>query len=251
MTPRTEPMQPERPAMSEAGRLSNVFLDPKPAFADIAERPKAWVPLLLLIAFSCAFMFAYTQRIGFERMFQQQMERNPQMQNLSAEQRARTAEMYAKIAAVMDKAGVIIPVITMPLYVLLVAGVMALIFNVFMGAQLAFKQLFAITAYGFLPGLLSSVAAIAVMLLKNPDDFSLENPVGFNIGAYLDPQTTSKAVMSIASSIDLFTFWTLVLLAIGVSVAARRISFGKALTGIGAPWVLWVLVKTGLAALRG
>ncbi len=44
MTPETE----TRP-MSEAGRLTNVFMDPKAAFADIAARPRPWVPLIIFI----------------------------------------------------------------------------------------------------------------------------------------------------------------------------------------------------------
>jgi hypothetical protein len=251
MTPETGQALPEQPKMSEAGRILNVFLEPRAAFADIAERPRAWVALALLIVMGCAFMAVYAQRIGWGRMFEQQLERNPQVQNMSAEQRAKAAEMNAKIASVMDKAGVVMPVVTVPLIVLLVAGVLALIFKVFMSAELSFKQLFGIAAYGSLPDLLNQAAAIAVAFLKNPDEFNLENPVAFNVGAFLDPQSTSKAVMSLASSIDVFTFWKIALLAVGISVAARKISIGKAVMGLAIPWVLWVLVKTGLAALRG
>jgi hypothetical protein len=36
----------------------------------------------------------------------------------------------------------------------------------------------------------------------------------FLIGAYLDSQSTSKAIYSLAGSMDLFTFWRIALLAI-------------------------------------
>ena len=38
------------------------------------------------------------------------------------------------------------------------------------------------------------------------------------------------------------------LLAIGVSAAARKISFGKALAGIAIPWMVIVGLKTAAAA---
>ncbi len=237
--------------MSELSRISNVFFEPKAAFADIAARPRPWIVLVLLIIMGCATATVIAQRIGWSRIMQQQMERNPQIQNMSAEQRAKAEEMSGKVSSVLEKVGMVAPVVTVPIMVLLVAAILALVFKVFMSAELNFTQLFGISAYGLLPDILNQAAIIAVVFLKNPDDINIENPVAFNVGAFLDPQATSKALMSMASSIDLFTFWKIALLAIGVSVAARKLPVGKAVMGVATPWVLWVLAKSGLAALRG
>ncbi|HWQ53864.1 MAG TPA: YIP1 family protein [Bryobacteraceae bacterium] len=240
----------ERP-MSEAGRIMNVYLEPKAAFADIAARPRPWVPLVLLIVFSVAYLSVFSSRVGWGRVMEQQMERNPQIQNMSAEQRAKAQEGIAKASSVMGYVVPVSPIVTIPLFTLVVAGVFVVVFRVMMGADLTFKQLFAITAYAWLPDLIYQAAATAVVLLKNPDEFNMENPLAFNVGAYLDPQATSKAVMSIASSIDLFSFWKIGLLAVGIAVAARKISFTTALIGVTIPWAVWVVAKTGLAVLRG
>lgn len=249
MTPQAAPA-PER-RMSEAGRLINIFLEPKAAFADVAARPRPWAPLILLILFSIAYLAAFSGHVGWDRMMEQQMERNPQLQNMSAEQRAKATEMNARIASTMGYFIPASPIVTMPVYLLVVAGAMALVFKVMMSADLTFKQLYGIASYAFLPDLLYSAAAIGVMFLKSPDEFNMENPLAFNIGAFLDPDSTSKAVMSLTTSIDLFSFWKLGLLAVGIAVAARRISFGTAMVGVTIPWLLWVLVKTGMAVLRG
>jgi hypothetical protein len=50
-------------------------------------------------------------------------------------------------------------------------------------------------------------SAQSVLFLVPPDNYDIQNPVAFNIGAYLDPQSTPKAIYSLASSMDLFTFW--------------------------------------------
>ena len=36
------------PQMSEAGRIAGIFFSPGKAFADIARRPRWWVPVLLI-----------------------------------------------------------------------------------------------------------------------------------------------------------------------------------------------------------
>lgn len=241
---------PER-RMGEAGRLVNVFLEPRTAFADIAARPRFWVPLVLLIIFAVGSLSTFSYHVGWGRVMEQQMERNPQVQNMSAEQRAKMEETQARMASVMGYLVPASPIVAVPFVILVISAVFALVFRVLLAADVSFRQLFAVTTYASLPDLIVSAATIAVVLLKNPDEFNLENPLAFNVGAYLDPDTTSKALMSIASSIDLFSFWKLGLLATGIAVAARKLSFSTALAGVTIPWLLWVLVKTGLAALRG
>lgn len=237
--------------MGEAGRVINVFLDPRAAFPDIAARPRFWVPVVLLIIFSVAYLSTFSYYVGWDRVLQQQMESNPQLQNMSADQRARMEETQARMASVMNSVVPASPILIIPVTLLVVAGVFAFVFRVLLATDVTFRQLFAVTSYGFLPDLVMCLASIAVVLLKDPDQVNPENLLAFNIGAYLDPESTSKALLSIATSIDLFTFWKLGLLAMGIAVAARKLAFSTALAGVSIPWLIWVLLKTGLAALRG
>jgi hypothetical protein len=133
---------------------------------------------------------------------------------------------------------------------LAIAGVLLLVCKM-MGASLGFKQMFAIASYAMLPGLISSILTIIVIFIKNPEDFNLQNPLAFNLGAFLEPPpNSSKALYSLATSIDLFSFWTILLLAVGISVAARKFPFSKALVAVVMSWVLLVLVKAGWAGLN-
>jgi len=129
------------------------------------------------------------------------------------------------------------------------AGVLLMVCKM-MGASVGFKQMFGIASYAMLPGLISSILTVIVIFIKNPDDFNLQNPLAFNLGAFLEPPpNSSKALYSMATSIDLFSFWTILLLAVGISVAARKFSFSKALMAVVVPWVVLVLVKVGWAAM--
>jgi hypothetical protein len=89
------------------------------------------------------------------------------------------------------------------------------------------------------------------MYLKNPEEFNVNNPLAFNPGAFLDPMTTSKFVYSVATSLNLFTIWTMVLIAIGVVAAGRKVSFGGALAGVMIPWAVWVLGSAGVKSMFG
>ena len=234
--------------MSEVSRISGVFLEPSKAFADIAERPRWIVPLVLLIAAGLAYMFAFSQHVGWERFMRQTIENSPRTAQLSAEQRERVISAQARIAPVFGYAAVIAGT---PVYMLVSAGVLLLIFNSLYSAELRFKQVFAVMCYAGLTGLVFTMLAIAVMFLKNPDDFNLRNPLVFNPGAFMDPNGPAKFLYALASSLDLFTLWTILLVAAGLSAAGRKLTYGRALTGVLLPWAAWVLLKSASAGLFG
>jgi hypothetical protein len=97
-----------------------------------------------------------------------------------------------------------------------------------------------------------TLLATAVMFMKPPEDFNLQNPLVFNPAAFMDQATTSKFLYSLASSFDLFRLWTLVLIAIGLKAAGgRQVSMGGAVTAVFLPWAIWVLGSASLAGVFG
>jgi len=48
--------------------MSGVFFEPAKTFADVAERPGFWVPLILILVFSLGYMVLFGQHVGWERM---------------------------------------------------------------------------------------------------------------------------------------------------------------------------------------
>ncbi|MFQ5777394.1 MAG: Yip1 family protein [Terriglobia bacterium] len=237
----TEEMGAPKP-MSEIDRLIGVLFDPKPAFADVAARPRWWVPLILLGVLALGFTYAYTQRVGWERFMRQQLESSPQVQQMSAEQREQMIQQQTRFAPVV---GYVFGVLGWPFITLVSAGAFLLVFNVMLGTRLSFRAIYGVTCYGMLPHFLAGVLAVVVMFLKDPADFDLENPLATNIGAFLDPNTVPRWLISLGSSIDVFTIWSLVLLATGLSVAARKLAWSKAFTWVVAVWGFWLVVKTG------
>jgi len=84
-----------------------------------------------------------------------------------------------------------------------------------------------------------------VLFLKNPDEVNVQNALAFNPGAFMDPATSSKFLYSLATSLDLFSFWTILLMATGLKAAAgKKLSFGGALFAVVFPWAVYVLGKS-------
>ncbi len=233
--------------MSEAGRLTGVFFEPKKAFADIGARPTWIVPMLMVIVAALAYTYLCGQHVGWERIVRKSMENNARVQSLTPEQREQAVARGAQFGAVI---GYVASVAGTPLTIALFAAVLLLTSRI-MGGQLTYGQLFAINSYAGLTGLVFVILSIVVLFLKPPDDFDIQNPLFFNIGSFLDPASTPKALYALAGSIDLFSFWRIALLAIGLSAAARTFPFGKALAAVVMPWALLVAAKVGWAAAFG
>jgi hypothetical protein len=244
-------IQPQ--SMGEIGRLTGIIWEPKPVFEDLAARPRWWAPIILLTILSIVFVTTFSRRVGIDTFARQQLDKqfqtNPQMAQLTAEQRDRTMSLTLAITKYSMFGGAVVGI---ALSTLLTAAIMLALMNWLGGAGLKFKQVFSVTAYSFVPSGISSVLTLVVMLLKNPEDFDLQHPLPTNLGAFLSTQTTPKWLLGLAGSFDLFTIWVMLLLALGFSVVAKRLSFGKSLTLILIPWALFVLIfKVALAGLSG
>jgi hypothetical protein len=234
--------------MSEFARLTGVLWEPGGAFRDIAAHPRWWPPLAIIIVLSLVFVNTFSQRVGYERFYRGLAETNSRMQSMDPAAREQTVNVQVKIAPYAFNA---IGVIGTPVTALIVAAMFFLIFKTFLGAEVSFRQVYAVCCYSFVPLIFSSIMALAVMLLKDPDQFDLQNPTPTNIGAFLDALSTPKWLYSLATSVDAFTLWVLALLATGLSAAARRISWATSMTWVAGSWALWVVIKMGWAAAFG
>jgi hypothetical protein len=247
MTPEMLPEEePQAKGLGEASRLTGVFFEPAKTFADVAARPGFWAPLILIIVVSLVYMVLFGQHVGWERMAKQQLATSSRAAQMTQEQRDTQVQMTVKFAPVMTYVGILV---FLPVFWLIWAAILLGIVKGMMSAQVRLKQVFAIIAYSSVPGVIMALLAIAVMFMKPPDDFNLQNPLVFNPGAFMDPLTSSKFLYSLATSLDLFRLWTLVLIAIGLKAAGgKQLSMGGAATAVFLPWAIWTF---GAAALAG
>lgn len=234
--------------MSEIGRIFGVFFSPGKTFADVAARPRWYIPMILLTVLSICFVYVLLQHIGMEQIVRQGIEQSSRTQNMTAEQRDQAIAMGVKFGSISTWIGASLG---SAISIVIVAAVLMLVVNGMFGAKLSFGQMMGITGYSFLTGLITVPLTILVMYLKPAEDFNMRNPLAFNLGAFLTSDGIPKWLTALGTSIDVFTFWTMALLAIGISVASKRLSWGKAFTAVLIPWILMVLVKTGWVAAFG
>jgi hypothetical protein len=234
----------EQPHLSEGGRLVGVFFSPGRAFADIARRPHWWIPVILIALIGTVYLNLFTQRVGWESVIRPAIEQLPNAQSMTAPQREQLITSAARLYKYLGYGGSAVGTL---FYVFIIAVLLMFLFDTMMSAGIGLKRMMAIVAYGFLPMVLQTLLSMVVLFLKDPDEFNLRNPLMFNVGAFLSPDS-SAALRALGSSIDLFSLWIIVLLAIGVSSTARKMSFGKAFVTVPLPWVLFVCLKTAAAA---
>ena len=245
MTPENSPaVEPAPAGMGEFSRITGVFFDPKKTFEDIAKRPTWIVPLVLIMIAVLAVSMTMMQHIGAERIVRHGMEASSRAQQMTPEQREQAVAMGVKFASIM---GYVFIVIVPVIYVIMAAVLLGMASGI-LSAGIRFKQVFAVVCYASLTGVIQSILTIVVIFLKNPDDFNMQNPLAFNVGAFMDPNTASKFMYSLASSLDLFVLWTILLIATGLKAAAgKKLTFTGALVAVLLPWAVVVLGKAALA----
>lgn len=228
--------------MTEPARLFGVFYEPGKVFADVAEKPRWIAPILVSILVGLAMVYAISSHIGWEPTIRQTIANNPRTADLPADQKEKAIATGAKFASIAGWVGALLGA---PLSVLIIAGVLTGLFNGLLGTDLKFAQTFAVTAYALLVRSLLAGLLILLVFLKPPEEFNIQvSP--FSPAAYMNRLENPKWLMSLAGSLDLFTIWSIVLLAIGFSVAAKKLSFSKSLTAIAIPWLIWVVAMMAL-----
>ncbi len=238
------------PALSPGGRIAAAFVSPTALFEDITRSTSWWPAFLLLTLVSVLFSLTVQKQVGWTRAYEtilrqtpKQEERFAQMQPAQAAQGKAMAGKFVEVTAYGS-----------PIIILLVTGIVAAVLlgtlNFAFGGTATYGQLFAVYMYASLPFAIQSLlGVIALFAGVDSGAFLISNPVGSNLGYYLSPDT-AKWLIALATSLDLFTLWVLVLLVLGCSIVAK-VSRASAAVAVLGWWVLFVLIKVGAAALQG
>jgi hypothetical protein len=238
------------PPLSEAQRIINVFVAPRQTFTDIRRSARWWVAWLFTAIFSLAFSFTIAQQIGWQQIQETQIRIGPesrreQIEKLPPEQRAQQMRFGLMITKAIGYG--------YPVFNLIALLVMALVlwgtFSFGAGADVRFGQTMAIVVYASLPSIVRAVLGIVVVMAGvDPENYIIQNPVGTNLGYYLDITTTPRFLYSLATSVDLISLWVLWLTAVGFMCVAK-VKKGTAYGLVFGWWAVVSLAFAGLAAI--
>ena len=238
---------PEVAPLSQGARIVNTFIAPSKIFTDLRRSAAWWAPFLLMTIVSIVFVYIAGQKIGFRKIMENQMQSQPKAQArleaLPSDQRERQLEGGAKVTAVISYA---FPVLTLIIW-LIVATALFATFKVAAGADVSFGVSFAIVIYAALPLMLKTIlATISVLAGLNPDSFSFQNPAATNPGYFMNP-ADGVFLYGLATALDIFMIWTLVLTAIGFTCVSK-VKKGTSFAIVFGWWAILTLGATALSA---
>lgn len=236
--------------LTEIQRISGILAEPSRVFPDAARHGRWWIIVAVLILINVVVISAMVQRVGYDLMIERALEQSRQVQEMSADQRAQVYETQRKFMPVAVR---VFPPLAILGGMLLVAAALLFSYRFLLDADVKYREALNITAYASLPpSVASNLMFLAVLYLKPPDEFDMESAGGLSVGSFLT-RDTAAWLRSLANSLDLFTIWTIVLIATGFTAlcGARKLPLGRSLWGVIAPWLVYVLGKMGFAALTG
>jgi hypothetical protein len=248
-----DPVAVDAPGLSQWQRVANLLSAPSKTFQDIQRGNRSWwLPFIIIAVCSYLFFAAVSFKIGMQQVVDNQIHLNPkaeeQLAQLSPEQREARNKITLGITEGIFIANPVVFVLGG--IALLSLGLLGTI-NFGFGGRATYGKVFAMWMYAGLPGVLKALLGIIVIFAGTaPESFNIKNFVPTNLGAFLDPIETNKALYALPTSIDAITIWTLILLGIGVATVAgvKRSSGYIAVFGW---WAIFVLIGAGLAAITG
>ncbi len=234
------PVAEPQAAISPFGRIIGVLFSPKATFEDIARKPSWLLPVLISTVLGIASTVVLNQRMDWRDYITQQIEKSPRAANMPAEQKEKQAEISAKVTVyIVYLAGAI----GSACFAVIVGAVMMLAYNLLAGAGASFSQSLGIAAHSLVVGIVSTPIFLLVLLLRPKGTIDPENPVATNLAAFL-PEESAKWLLTLCKSIDVFTIWILVLIAIGfAALNPKKLKGGKAYVVAFSAWGVVVVVK--------
>lgn len=241
--PMPTPLPAEEPKakISPFGRVFGVLFSPKETFEDIAQKPNWLLPVIITTLLSIIAVIALNQRMNWREYISDQMEKNPRAAQLSAEQKEKQLDISTKVTVyVVYGGGAVAPVLSAVILGAIFMGA----FNLLAGAGARFSQAIAIAAHASLVGLVSTPTFLLILFLKPPGSIDPENPMATNVAAVL-PAESAKWLVTLCKSIDIFTLWTLILIAVGfAAVNPKKLKGSKPFVIVFSVWAVYVVVRT-------
>lgn len=235
-----QPVAPLPEKANPFGRLIGVLFSPDETFASIARRPDWVVPLLLFVIFAAVSGFIFVHHVDSVSAMRAQMEER----HASPEQMAQALKINKAVFAVIAYCA---PLLSLIIFVL-VAAILMLAYRM-MGGEGEFKQYFSVTLYGWFPQVIQSAILTGILFFKSDliGAETLPTLVRSNL-AFLVDMKEHGVLFSLLSAFDVFTIWSLILMAIGFAHVSK-FSKAKSATILIAVWGFWTAIKVGFAAL--
>ena len=194
-------------------RFVGIITSPKATYQNVAAHPR-WFGMLALACLGAAVLvggFLFTQ-VGQDAWIDAALS-SPWSGGARSEQQIAAMERMAPYAGYFAIAQMLIVI---PIFYLIVAGILFAVFNAALGGNATFKQLFSVVVHTAPIGMLGQLFTMPLNYARGTMSSAT------NLGVLLPMLDEKSIVGRLAGLIDLFLLWQLFVLAIGLGVLYRR-----------------------------
>lgn len=224
-----QPTPSQGPEMSEVATVTNIFFEPGRVFEDLRRKPRFIVGSLIIVLLITAYGFGLYYKVGeagMRRFMVAQIDKSPQTQNMSSEQKTAAVDMQMKIQSVVR---FLIPVFV--IISLVLGGLLYFLGTKAFGGTGGFMQSLSIWVYSSIPPtVLGMIGSFIVMAIKSADDIDLAASQRGLVNANPSMLVDGKAhpiIATLVGTLDIFMIWGWILAAIGLRIT-NRLSSGSA-----------------------
>ena len=234
----------EEPQMSEAATLGNIFFEPGRTFEDLRRKPRFILGFVLLSLLLTAYGFAFYYRVGeenFRQYFAQEIQKNPQVQSLPAEQKRGMIDLNMTITSIVRYLFPLLIIIGVALGALLYwLGIKA------MGGAANYLHAVSLWVYSSIPPIVvATIANFIILFIKPVDEIDIATGqrtlLQANPSFFIDGKET-PVLATLLATFDLFAIWGWILAAIGLRIIGKISS--------GAAWGIVIILALVSLTLR-
>jgi hypothetical protein len=235
-----ETTTPAPSGLNVFSRILNVFVSPSRTFDALIAKPDWLTPVLVMVMLFLAAGIPLSDLIQKE---QAKAARAAIMKSdrIPEDRREQIADQQVEMMKRFWVVGFVIGIaVVMVLYFI---GALFLWFGGnLMGRKVPYMVVLSVLGYSLMIDIAASAVKVPLMAVKQ----SLRIDTG--LGLLIPDTDLTSPLYVFLSKFDLFTFWQLSVLVIGLSMV-YKFSTGKSVSLVAGLWLLWVLVQTGLAAV--
>jgi len=202
--------------MNNLSLVAALATAPTSAFTELRERPRFWFPMLAVMLATAALMVWYYGVVDIDWLKEQLFANNADFQKLPAEQRAGAMNFVGRNTLMIS--GVVGAIMAFP-FLYLVTALYFLLASKITKMSFGLKHWFSFVCWVSLPGLLSIVAAVVTLLLRDNDQIGpgvlqplslnqlvFHRPVGVPGQAYLDAVNIPALLSALLTVIGVHTW---------------------------------------------
>lgn len=224
----------EESSLSLPQRLWGVLAEPVKTFQQICKDPRSLIPILIVIGINLLLTIWFLPQI--KEVAAEAMKQTPNMTPEQIKEALRWTGISAMIGAVVA-----------PPLIWLVQAALLSLFNQISLGEANFKQLYAVAFFAWIPAFIGGLIKSSLMAIMG---VKKAMAISTSLALFLPRSMDSGFLYMFLTKMDFFNIWSLILLALGGSIAMQKDSKKVAFYIFGI-WLVYIALTAYFTAKSG